>query len=380
MSLAHLVCLQLLMYAAMWLLAIPVLRRDLPALWHWLGFALVTAAAVGCLAWRPDGPPWLTNVGANVLIVLGALVVRRSLECFFSVPPHDRQHALVLGTALLVLVAIGPAPGDQPQRAVTSSSLAAIVLVGNLVSCWPHLQAEFGRRAALVASLPVVLMTGLHVLLASSNLHHLLQGSVVPPALPPLTWAVALVSATVCNFLFLFLVVQRLLLTLQHEVRHDPLTGLLNRRAMTQLLHEERLRLRRHGTPFVVIAMDLDHFKSINDHHGHGAGDEVLKVIAARLCSHLRDIDRVARMGGEEFIVLMPAGTTKAAGRAAAERLRRQLADEPVPLREGGPLTVTASWGVAEAMPEDESIEQLLQRADAALYSAKLAGRNQVVG
>lgn len=153
----------------------------------------------------------------------------------------------------------------------------------------------------------------------------------------------------------------------------DPLTGLANRRRLDDGLRNEVHRVQRYGGQLSVVIADLDHFKRINDDHGHEVGDRLLQAFAQILRAHCRDVDLVARFGGEEFVILMPeVGASEA--HACAERMRAALAEEVVP-----PLVqpVTASFGVAEHAPGDTEAT-LLRRADKALYRAKGEGRNRV--
>jgi diguanylate cyclase (GGDEF)-like protein len=132
------------------------------------------------------------------------------------------------------------------------------------------------------------------------------------------------------------------------------------------------------GDTFAVVMLDVDHFKDLNDAHGHAAGDHALKHIAALLQTAVRDVDRVGRFGGEEFIVLLPGQGLAQAG-IIAETLRQRLATQP--LRRDGvetPLALSASFGVAEWKGPKEDPSRLVMRADQALYRAKRAGRNQV--
>jgi diguanylate cyclase (GGDEF)-like protein len=156
----------------------------------------------------------------------------------------------------------------------------------------------------------------------------------------------------------------------------DPLTGLLNRRHFMRRAHEEVRRAQRYERCFGVIMLDIDHFKRVNDSLGHLAGDEVLVTVSSVLRASLRDTDLLARFGGEEFILGLPeTGPTGAA--VVAERVRSLIAAAPMPrLSE----TITVSVG-ASALPTTgvESIEQLIQLADAALYRAKSEGRNRAV-
>lgn len=161
--------------------------------------------------------------------------------------------------------------------------------------------------------------------------------------------------------------------TLQQMATQDMLTGLMNRRVMTDLLEAEMKLAQRHGQPLTVALIDLDHFKHINDTHGHHVGDEVLKTFARLSESRLREVDRMARWGGEEFLCLLPQVTAQDA-LSAIDRLRQAMADS-VPLEQNR-LRTTFSAGLAQARP-DETLEQLVERADRALYEAKQQGRNR---
>jgi len=156
---------------------------------------------------------------------------------------------------------------------------------------------------------------------------------------------------------------------------HDPLTGLKNRRAFLKTAEEVMALLERYDGRAALVMLDVDHFKAVNDSHGHDVGDEVLIELAGRLNRVARGSDAVARLGGEEFAVLVNQATLDEA-MVAAERLRRAIA-EPAFATSIGPLPVTASLGVAP-LKSDRSIDTTLKAADDALYAAKTAGRNRV--
>ncbi|MHA1598428.1 MAG: GGDEF domain-containing protein, partial [Alphaproteobacteria bacterium] len=156
----------------------------------------------------------------------------------------------------------------------------------------------------------------------------------------------------------------------------DALTGTNNRRHYLELSELELHRIRRHKRPLSVLMMDLDRFKAINDTYGHAVGDEVLRRFVEICSLLLRQEDIMGRLGGEEFAVTLPEESAETA-RITAERLCRNLELESV-LVEGGEVRVTVSIGVAELTDEDETFEDCLYRADAALYVAKNAGRNRV--
>ncbi len=159
---------------------------------------------------------------------------------------------------------------------------------------------------------------------------------------------------------------------LQRLSNHDRLTGLYNRLKLEHRLAEELARARRHGSPFSVVLIDIDHFKRVNDTHGHAIGDLVLQCLGHVLLRDRRSTDMVGRWGGEEFLILCPE-TRIDGGLLVAERLRAATQDCPMP--EAGRVTLSA--GVAEYRAGDCE-ESLVARADAALYRAKSAGRNRV--
>lgn len=156
----------------------------------------------------------------------------------------------------------------------------------------------------------------------------------------------------------------------------DELTGLLNRRAMHDLLDLEHRRSQRSGCPLLLAQLDIDHFKRINDTHGHATGDRALQAFASTVRSNVRSTDVLARWGGEEF-VLMLADTDPGGARDLLERIRLAVAAMEMPLA-NDTLRMTVSAGLAQHQHGD-TVEQTLERADQALYAAKSQGRNRVV-
>jgi len=158
----------------------------------------------------------------------------------------------------------------------------------------------------------------------------------------------------------------------------DSLTGLFNRRyAMPHLQHIAE-RATETGRSFAVMLLDLDRFKTVNDRHGHSAGDAVLQQVARLLTDNLRAVDLIARIGGEEFLIVLPETTPEQASQSA-ERLRRKIGGAPIALPDGaGSLRVSASIGVAMGNRQFNRVDDLMVRADEALYAAKSDGRNKV--
>jgi diguanylate cyclase (GGDEF)-like protein len=292
--------------------------------------------------------------------------------------PGDPRFAIapVIAAAVVValLVAVGP---RLPRAALAPLGPIGVALIayaltetpgagdGAVLYMWPVLWMTvfFGRRGAV----GIVLCIGLA---------HLLTLLALPAASSyPGRWVDVMVSVTVVAGVVLVLVDRndRLLTQLADEARTDALTGLLNRRGFDERAALEVARARREETSVAIVALDVDYFKRINDEWGHETGDRVLVRTGELLAAESRDIDVVARFGGEEFVVLLP-GCDAACGHDFAERIRAVLAaDEDSPLP-----SVRVSAGVVAAVAPP-AIEHLIQGADSALYSAKRSGRNRTV-
>jgi diguanylate cyclase (GGDEF)-like protein len=156
----------------------------------------------------------------------------------------------------------------------------------------------------------------------------------------------------------------------------DPLTGIANRRRFLEAMNAELQRIRRYGNGGSLLMLDLDHFKRVNDKHGHAAGDEVLRHFTVLVQRHLRTTDLLGRLGGEEFGVLLTE-TPHAGAREFAERLRRHVEAEPAATGHGS-IPVTVSIGLTVLTGSDAAPDDVLARADEALYEAKSKGRNRV--
>jgi diguanylate cyclase (GGDEF)-like protein len=165
--------------------------------------------------------------------------------------------------------------------------------------------------------------------------------------------------------------------SLEYAASHDPLTGTLNRTGLAACLGGHVAASCARGTPPALLVVDLDHFKQVNDTFGHGGGDVVLREAAERIVRAVRPTDAVGRMGGEEFMVILP-GCSPEAAEIVGERVRAAVASRPFHVDER-PLAVTCSVGAASGVGT-EATESLTARADAAMYLAKQSGRNRVCG
>ena len=168
----------------------------------------------------------------------------------------------------------------------------------------------------------------------------------------------------------------RLFAETRRMARTDALTGIPNRRYLFELGERELSRARRFGHPLSALMLDIDHFKAVNDTHGHAQGDRVMQALAQCCLQQIRDIDIVGRYGGEEFVILL-IETDASGARSLAERIRASVAQIVLPTAQV-PIRITASVGIAQLGEGDSDLDRLLGRADQALYAAKLAGRNRV--
>ncbi len=174
-------------------------------------------------------------------------------------------------------------------------------------------------------------------------------------------------------FIFSFATIRQQYYRMHHLAHADSLTGLPNRRAGEELINYEIERVERYKHDFSVVVFDLDHFKRVNDNHGHDVGDGVLRELAKRVEGYLRKADRLIRWGGEEFVILLPETSPEEACHIT-ERIRKAVNAEPFK----GPGWLSASFGIASYQPDD-TLTLMIKRADQSLYGAKQNGRNCVV-
>jgi diguanylate cyclase (GGDEF)-like protein len=165
---------------------------------------------------------------------------------------------------------------------------------------------------------------------------------------------------------------------LRLAAREDPLTAIWGRAAIQAHLAQQLSKARRESSGVSVLVIDVDHFKRVNDGHGHAAGDAVLHEVAQRMRRTLRSYDGLGRLGGEEFLVVLP-NSSHAGALAVGERIRRAIAETPIATPDAA-LRVTCSVGVASDVGGESSVDALIDRADEALYRAKRSGRDRVEG
>ncbi|TVQ37340.1 MAG: GGDEF domain-containing protein [Geminicoccaceae bacterium] len=360
-----------------------VVARGLGAWWR-------PGAVRGAFAWLVAIPTMAVAaavLGVSALVAGGRLASDQVFPLVLFWAVGDALAALTLAPFLALLLArplawwlgcgVNPVSRKLSLRPLLAPSFLALLTAGLLAVSWPWFGGE-------LVDTPGVLMT----VMAAAAVAVLLIGLTQPPG--AVVAAIAIVAtatvalgpllqgpeqqAEVKLLLVVLVLVGQLggmIRELNRRATHDPLTGLANRR---RLIEVTRRRYRQRH-PFALVLIDLDHFKQINDRFGHHAGDRVLRAVAERLLARAPKGSLVARMGGEEFALVLTGDATQAA--AVADDLRRSLHGVEMAF-EGVVVPVRASFGVASGGPETSS-QQLLQRADEALYAAKRGGRDRVV-
>jgi len=336
-------------------------------------------AILGLLLFASRGvlPDLLSIEAANALYLATIGLMYAGFRRYFG-KPVPRRRLLAGGAATLLLVGVFHYGWDSlPLRAVAVSSFYACVCLAIAASVpatadrrlrYPFV---FTRIAALVLGIIHISRALFYAAESYSpltfldpGLYNLVFFAFGTMALPALTLgAVMMVNA-------------RMISETAYAADHDHLTGAPSRRAFHAFAERAHARAQRHGEGLALLLVDVDHFKRINDAHGHAVGDEVLRELVRQAQEVIRKIDYCARLGGEEFAVLLPE-TGPDTARTVAERLRTALDRSLQRAPSAAPVAYTVSIGVAMLEP-GETFDALAARADAALYAAKSAGRNTV--
>lgn len=288
---------------------------------------------------------------SQILYAAGALAVLAILLVSFErLPTWTFQLILASGT---VLITAAIAFADEPSGAYTMFYLWVVVYA-----------AYFFTRVQAIAHL-VIVAVAYGLVLADKNATDGVA-----------RWTITIGTLLVAGLLIGLLKrhVDALVARLANTANTDPLTALLNRRGFREQFDLEIERAKRSGRPLSVVACDADHFKQVNDQHGHDAGDDALILIAEVLTLSSRRIDTAGRMGGEEFAVLLPNSDARGAY-IYAERLRTEVSEA----FDDRPFTLTMSIGIASFPQHGDTLESLLRAADDALYAAKRLGRDRSV-
>lgn len=372
------------MYGVGWWVGARMLSLSRTSAQHWMWFCWVLSVSLALFTVPLEFATGWVIQARNLGLLVACMLVRRGVAHFLRQPESDREHLTIFGAVALLTALVPTGPDGWVVRTVVLNVALAWVLLRLALEQRNVVGQEFGRYTGwLLATSPILLGV---LLLARSTLassQAQLVGELHPSSTSALNLALlacVIVLSTAFQFTLLYMVMLRLVAKLRHLSRHDPLTGLLNRRAWTQALAAERQMQKRKPRPLGLLMVDIDHFKQLNDRLGHAAGDAALCAVGATLQSVARTTDVVARLGGEEFGLLLVDTDVQGASQAA-ERVRAAIARLPF-THEDRELPMTVSVGAAVLTAELASrttADAMLSLADEALYQAKAAGRNRVV-
>ena len=336
--------------------------------------ALAALGAVLGLS-RPHLHPFVTHVCANIAIISGHALGAFAFGRFLGrrVPPM-----LMIGVVLLATVVTVFFMFVAPRFDVRVATFSLAVAFYSLVVA--TLLLDVPRGPLRITHWPVGILHLVHGALALARGFSVLleapRTDVFEPSVIQMLWfAQSMIIVELTFTGVILMITQRLRLGSDRHAREDMLTGALNRNAFEQMAEIEWSRSTRHGLPLSVLVIDLDHFKTLNDTHGHDAGDNSLKAFAELTGRLLRREDVLCRYGGEEFVVLLPQTTLEAAVQAA-ERIRRATEGHRVD-HGGTAIALTVSIGVASRGSTHTNLKAVIASADRALYRAKAAGRNR---
>lgn len=347
------------------------LRRYYPSNILGLGYwAMGPGALLGAAIFFGVPAPWYPELWrwiGNGFVVMGFVLFHVGFRRFFGKPARWRRIGVFFGiTMLLMAWFAGPDPSYR-MRLVVATGAVSIVHIASMLFLWRTGTRNFPIRMVQITLLLHlgVLLVRLFTSLTEPEIGGLLEASSVQ------TFYIGayMLGGLLLSIGSVLLATDRVRNEFEHMATHDGLTGTLNRRAILDLSAQEHERSVRYGQPYSLMMLDIDHFKTVNDTHGHQHGDRVLVHFAECAGTALRSGDRFGRYGGEEFLALLP-NTFGDAALPVAERIHKALAS-------GHPLDCKVSIGVTTWRGPEDSLDAVLGRADAALYEAKARGRDQ---
>ncbi|HZP66748.1 MAG TPA: GGDEF domain-containing protein [Rudaea sp.] len=364
-------------------LSLRYVLRDYPAMLgpsmrEWMLGISLQALSWGLVAVRGLVPDIVSVVLANALLSIGYAVMVDAVRRFLDLRGgHRMLYGLVAASICVQLFFTYEVPNTRVRILIGSSLFAALLpyallpLLGAYRRTWrrSYLLTAAGFAILLAIMLVRVLYEGLNA--------EGLNNALLSTPMQALVFGALAIFPAVGTLGFLLMCSSRLYQELERQATVDALTGINNRRTLDELAGRAIAAAHRHKRSLAVLLIDADHFKRINDVHGHEVGDDALRCICAALKRGLRAEDLFGRLGGEEFVVVLPDADETAA-LASAERLRQAVEQAEFSAeRRAVPLRI--SIGVAIDAPDDD-FASLLRRADQALYAAKRAGRNRVIG
>ncbi len=350
------------------LLLLHRLHRQMAGPSDWAMGATCIAAGAFLDLLNPIPFPEVAILLANWLVVAGYALLLVGMRDFCEQAPRPMLMLGIATACLLPLLGMRDIEADHAARSVLVSAIMGSFSVA-IAATLEGRDGAAQRITAGVFSINAVVhfLYGAWVLTMPTEIEGIDAATVIDLFL---LWTIGLTFAT--GAALTMMISESLRDELMRQASHDPLTDLLNRRGFDLIADKLFATRSRDMHPFSVMMIDLDHFKRVNDTHGHEIGDRVLVHVSRTLANHLRSEDVFARWGGEEFVVLMPNCAPNQA-REAAQRLRAALALHPSDPR------VTLSIGTASSDGEHSTLTELQRRADAALYQAKRQGRDRAV-
>ena len=340
----------------------------------WVRGLLIQPFSFVLFSFRGQIPDWLSIIVGNVLLVIAFAHIIQALRIYNRKPPLIPTQCFLIAITLI---------GTSLMTYVWPSLYGRIVLISLVIATQAGIgidaiyrkQRRITRPEHMVA---ILLLLGLFIMLARAMKMPdagFLDLTMSSP-MQGIVFTYASLLPVIATSGFLLMCGQRLNKDLARLATIDPLTGVYNRRTMTELANKAIAASKRHGRALSLMILDIDHFKRINDQFGHEAGDLALCRVVKIMQQVLRESDVIARMGGEEFVAILP-DSDEASACALAERLREQLAASDFSIS-GWPVPLQASIGVGSLGPAISNLETLLRETDRAMYAAKRTGRNRV--
>jgi diguanylate cyclase (GGDEF)-like protein len=345
---------------------------------------LVFATTIAILVERTPEPSYLHYQGVEWLMYLGLTAFHSGviyLVRLQALPSISRRFSPIL-LAVIISLQVAPDSSSYVTRSIVFSLTVFALMANCFWDCYRGLSHEQFSPAVrwsisgpfLLAATAMLVRAAMVYAVGQPNLKDAAGEFVVVPNFTAFLWMLT-ITVMAMNITMAGLTAGRLVNRFRNLAEQDYLTGCLNRATLERRLTVEAERSLQVEEPLACVFFDLDHFKTINDRFGHQIGDTALVHVVRVVQGALRKVDTLGRLGGEEFLVLLP-GTHVTGAREAADRMRIALETTPL-IVEGAPVTLTASFGVA-VLGSGESTDSLLHRADVAMYQAKRNGRNRV--
>ncbi|QKO22605.1 diguanylate cyclase [Rhodoferax sp. BAB1] len=344
--------------------------RSIRGLGLWAAAHAWVFLSTALFAGRGFLPDFVTIVLANLALLIGMVSYHAGVEQFFGRRPAWARWAGLLVLLTLPLYWYAVVEPNYSARLILVCLVWAGIFLAMAWMIWRQGPEIFSTRFTVVVLLVHSMVLLLRFFSAWMPLAE--EGLFTPSRVQAIYVASNALMLLALGMGLILMAGDRLREEFEHLASHDALTNVLTRRVFLTACEQELARCRRHGRSMALLLLDIDHFKTINDTHGHQTGDRVLVDFVQRIASLLRRPDLIARFGGEEFVLLLPE-TSQEEAIAVAERILAHVAES----RDSLP-TITVSIGVATNRPDEDQIDALLARADKALYQAKTEGRNRV--